>query len=648
MLQRNSVESIALSGQESVTRRWLLWLIACSLLVMASLASADAPQHSPAEIDSLIEWTTREAPRYQLNEFDVNGDGLLEIEGIEAGDIIFRPHDGETQVEAGEYVVPNNLVYVDGDGDGTLDLEPRRVKLVVVIRDNLTYLFAENSDQLLGVFPNGTGRGGANTVASVRRINAVLGEQWGQEESQRLGFPLNAFGEITLGTNYFIHDEKTVTTAQEVHGTPDEWQFLLGTEVSGGCTRHRNRDIRTIRSHMQAGDLVMTVETPQDDAFDNALTLANLTNTAAKEPLLEVPTELLGANPNLLPLPTNMHPPSSSSPLKTSRWVTFDQLGEFPLPEVIAHPYTRGEYSVIPCGLETFYLSQIWSGRDPLIETPHGYQLNVAPTLRLPNGNSLETPSFYTPRTVTWNDVAGAQPRLSRGNRLQYFEFLMSDFAYQYAAWVATGAGERLNPADLQWRSLGQDIISMGPERHRQVQLVTGLIPIDYRWGPAGLPPQEPGDFLNTLKNRTLIHSLMNVFYGQPGQAYELDYRLNHPNGLAFPIRDQYLYQPSSDHEMIRTEEEALPIVPLLADALNSGRGAIFRVSQFATHTTPLRYELGLSQAHYYVLVPHHTDLEAGYVSVFDSMHPSELLQLPTEYLDDIFTTVTLTPLQTR
>ncbi|MCD8484458.1 hypothetical protein LRY60_02500 [Candidatus Woesebacteria bacterium] len=75
--------------------------------------------------------------------------------------------------------MPNNRVFIDSDGDGVLDETPVYARLVVVTRDNLTYLFAENSDQVIGIFPNGTGRGGANTVPSIRTVDTFLGEQWG-------------------------------------------------------------------------------------------------------------------------------------------------------------------------------------------------------------------------------------------------------------------------------------------------------------------------------------------------------------------------------------------------------------------------------------------------------------------------------------
>ncbi|MCD8484456.1 hypothetical protein LRY60_02490 [Candidatus Woesebacteria bacterium] len=102
---------------------------------------------------------------------------------------------------------------------------------------------------------------------------------------------------------------------------------------------------------------------------------------------------------------------------------------------------------------------------------------------------------------------------------------------------------------------------------------------------------------------------------------------------------------PSADHEFVRSSNaNGENISSILSTAITNNQGVIFRVSQFAAQTTPLRYELGLSRAHYYSFVPEQSNIQEGYVAIYDTMHPSEILQVRIEYLDDIFTTMTVTP----
>jgi hypothetical protein len=643
--------------KEQVQLKIYIYFLLCLLLLSFATVPVSADtgvENQQDNWDVAVEYLQdRIAPVHNLNEFDLTGDGMLEIVGhIKAGDIIYRPHDGETQIEEGEYVVPNNLVFLDNNGDGVLDAQPTSVKLVSVIEDNLTWLFEENSNNVVGVFPNGTGRSGANTVPSVRRVSVILGEAWGQAESERLGFAQNAFGVNTLGTQFYISDEEMVYTSQEIHGTPPEWDPLLGTTVSGGCIRHRNRDIQLIRQHMRESDIVLTMQTAQDDEIDNPMNLANLTRVAAEREMISLPENIEQTYAqSLLLRPTNHDALSTLPPLDTTRWITFDQVKalyphiELPNSEIIAHPYTRGEYSIIPCGSETLFLFLKWAGIEPILETEEGfYRLNVAPTLYHPNGNTIAVTDFYYPTTITHDDLADMQSLLSRGEDLQVFEYLYSDFAFQYAVWVAARSFNMpdLLSADLQTQ--GAAVMRLSDQDLREVQLVTGLIPIDFRWG-VQRPSQVPGDFLTALRNRTLIHSAMNPFAGTVGEAYELDFRLNEPYGLAVPITDMDIQIPSPDHEMIRLSGAHPQEIRLLMErAMEPGSGAIFRVTQFALHTTPIRYSSGLAQAHYFVLVPQLSNLEQGEITVFDSMNPSGYFQLRLEEVANVFSTITVMP----
>ncbi|MCD8484457.1 hypothetical protein LRY60_02495 [Candidatus Woesebacteria bacterium] len=335
----------------------------------------------------------------------------------------------------------------------------------------------------------------------------------GIDESERLGFDRNAYGIITIATSYYINEETKINTAQEVHGTPDEWQHLLGTEISGGCTRHRNKDIATIRQHLTVDDLIVTMDTPGDDSIDNPYTLYNLTLLAAGLAPIQTPDNQEAS----LPLPTNYEPLSTLPPLENSRWINFEQTNSIPVPEIISHPYTRGEYDIIPCGAENMYLVELLAGRERLIPTENGYRLSVAPFITLPNGETLDVQEFYTPTEVTTDQIYSELYRFSNGEYIQYFQYLVADYAFQYAVYVAARDWDEPSLLTSNRSTQGEAILHLSNEQLREIQLVTGLIPLKFSW-TQGVLPQEPGDFLEGLKNRTVIHSMMNIFHGTPGK----------------------------------------------------------------------------------------------------------------------------------
>jgi len=87
---------------------------------------------------------TRIANYFNLSEIDHDGDGFIDSDILpQSGDIIYRESDNLTQIEPGQYIVPNNGFYADYDGDNILDASQRYAKLVIVTRDNLTYLFED-------------------------------------------------------------------------------------------------------------------------------------------------------------------------------------------------------------------------------------------------------------------------------------------------------------------------------------------------------------------------------------------------------------------------------------------------------------------------------------------------------------------------
>lgn len=573
-----------------------------------------------------------------LSILDADGDFLFVDQPLYPGQTLFRPNDGETQVEERNYLVPNNLFFVDHNGDGVLDTEPIRSAVVVVIADNLTWLFGRNelgqvTDQVIGVFPNGTGRPGANTVASLRVIDKVLGEQFGWEESTRrdlrdaFGQIVNAFGIITLGTSYYVSDSEMVTTFQEVHGTPNGWEFLLGTEVSGGCTRHRNVDIVKIRDNTQVGDFVATVITAADDEFDSPLTLYNATQVAAGRSQAMVPTDVVDvAMSSLVSVPEFYRPMDGVSlePERGYQWLTWEQV-KVAWPEQSvqlargAHPYTRAEYLVIPCGSETMYLALLYGGHDPVVFDGESYRLAWTPQAVFANGQVLTT----EPVSVTPAQLAAVSHRLSSGDeRLQAFQYLTAQSVY----WISRAY-------------TGLDHIPYASDAEvRQIQLATGLIPFQYSWKGNAYPHQD-GDFLAILKNRTLIHALAQ-FYGVQTRVYELQL-----NGVAVPVTDMQLAQPSVDHEMISNGESGIVVTSLLQSALSTNQMVILRVTAYAAFTEAIRYEAGLAANHYYVVVPFLSD--ERYIMVQDTMHPSSLLRVRVDLLHQFFSTATVFSLNT-
>jgi len=585
---------------------------------------------------------TRIANYFNLSEIDPDGDGFIDSDILpQSGDIIYRESDNLTQIEPGQYIVPNNGFYADYDGDNVLDGSQRYAKLVVVTRDNLTYLFEEGTSNLRAVFPNGTGRGGVNTVASVRQVDAFLGEQWGVSMSEQLGYPMNAYGVITIGTSFYISDTEKIPTAQEVHGTPESWKFLLGTEISGGCTRHKNEDIRRIAQALNFGDYILTVETAQDDQFDNALNIYNLTRTAAGLPPVDVPDDILGSNlDNLLTLPENFDPMSTVN-LDWERWnwLSFDQLadGGQSIPP-ISHPATRENYDVIPCGSETAYLSAGFTGMELLTKVEGGYIANFAENITLTDGSTLETSAFYTPDIIDPELIDHELFKYSGGEEIQYFQFAVSKFAWQYAVYLSARDNDNWDLLNASEEEKGVAVNNLSNLQLREVQLVTGLIPGDYHWG-RGQITSSPGDYLTTLNNRTYMPGMMNIIYGKPGITYELEFRDN----SAYQVSDIEMHMPSPDHDFVRNSgTEAEDIYSLLDSAIKDGKSVVFRVTAYALLTEPVRYETGISSAHYFSLVPQYTSLDEGKVAIYDTMHPSEVLFVNLEDLDGVFSTMTI------
>lgn len=579
--------------------------------------------------------TERIAPIHRLAELDPDNDGLLSPEHqqtVRCGDIIFRERDGTTAIREGQFIVPNNLFFYDANGDGILDQEPQYARVVVVMHDNLTYLFAPNSQHLLGVFPNGIGKAGANTVASIRRINILLGASWGAEYSRTHGYDRNMFGSLTFGTSYLNNENpiSDVDSFQELHGTPPELEFLLGREISGGCTRHANQSVEIMRNYIGVGDNILTVYTAQDDQIDNPLNIYNRTRLASGLPPVEVPFTLQDLG--LLPLtrPSNFMAPEYNLRSETPFWLNVDQV---PIDTQILcteHPFTRANYRRIPCGPENFLITELQNGRSPIFESNGNYTLNCVPVIWTPNGQ-LNISDFYDRPSVSINDL---QPHLdvfsSGNNTVKAFEYLIWDYALKYARYVANrdfGRGDNQGLSYLEGRRL------------KEIQLVTGIIPVPFTRTGSDI---VLGDVLAGSTNRTLEHSLMNIFYGRQGEVFELNFR-NPISTQATPVTDLVYHAPSLDHELVRSGEDR-DLFVLIQDAITNRKSAIFRISNYRYQTEPISYESDLPAAHYFALIPSLTNLSEGRVAIYDTMHPYKVLIAPIDTLASLFTSLTISP----
>lgn len=600
------------------------------------------------------------APTYDLTDVDPEGDGIV-LPGIRSGDIIIRHFDGFSQIEAGQYLVPSNLIYLDGNADNIIDTVPRYARVVVVMRDNLTYLFAPNTPELIGVFANGIGKGGANTVISVRSINVFLGASWGLEESIREnletypdGTMPNYFGDRTIGTQFFISDTLQIDTFQELHGTfrpragSVDGYNLLGTDISGGCVRHRNEDILFIAANTAVNDLVLSVETAQDDLIDNPLIIANRTRVAAGLNPIPLESGWTVEQGNILTRPANFSPVmprelGGQGEIIVPTWMNFDQVDAHPsftIPEnlvFVEHPYTRGNYVQLTCGSETVFITGEITGQNFLIATEDGYRLNVAPVIRDANGLPVETATFYTPITVTTDYALMFAPLVSSGDpRAAVFQILVANYSYQYALYQMN---TRWNFATPEETAIA--VTQMDREQLRENQLVTGLIPL--RYGDNGVYPTPVGEWIAPLSNRTVVSAMWNNFYGETGSVYMLDYR-EPLERQAIPHREMELSAPAVDNEFVATGQPGVSISSLLDTAWNTRQPVVFRVSKFR-HLADGSYFLGMSAFHYYALVGWQSQTHGENIAViYDTMHPYDLLYVPASQIAYVFTSMHIAP----
>lgn len=242
------------------------------------------------------------------------------------------------------------------------------------------------------------------------------------------------------------------------------------------------------------------------------------------------------------------------------------------------------------------------------------YTFSQSPTITLPNDQHIQMNNL----SVTPEQLREYASRLSSGDeRLQAFQYLAAAATYQ----TAQAYGNNL------------DVTSLSDIQIRNVQLATGLIPFRYSW--RGLPyTNPPGDFLVVLQNRTLIHSMVKSFGGEP-HVYEL-----HTNNNAYKVIDQRINYPSVDHEMVSAGEERQAADTLLREAVLSNKRIILRVTSFAAFTEPIRYSIGLSNNHYFVVVPYLSNQE--HIVIQDTMHPSRLLIISYETAVKTFSTATI------
>lgn len=588
-------------------------------------------------------------------DIDSNQDGVLDdMAEVYSGDIFFRNADGVTQVEENHYIIPNNRVYVDLNADDILDVEEEVLaRIVVVTQDNLTYVFHPNSHRVQAIFPNGTGRAGANTITSVRRINVELGAEWGQAESERenlIRYPdgtmPNYFGDRTLGTRFFIQADASfdIDTQQELHGTfvahagSVDGVSLLGTEISGGCTRHSNFAARYMASVVAIGDAVITIETPEDDSVDNPLTIYNRTRLAASLDQVSLSDYLISSvAPLLLSRPSNeVVSRQELTAVSTPTWRNFSEIGYPTSFTPVEHPFYRGAYTLIPCGSETLWITSQTTDHQ-VLRLESGYFSLILPAfITLPDGTHISPSTFYQPTRVTLSEIQSQLTKLSAGDPMVgVFEYLFSDFAYQYANYLVT----QQQGVELSYEEMTTAIAHLPDQQLREIQLVTGVIPVRYFTTTPG-PDGVIGDRLGIITNRTMIQHAMNVLYGESAPTYELDPRQPYTSN-AFLLRDMQISSPAMDNEVVRVGEVGVSVESLLRDGLTNRRPIVLRISYYR-HLADLSYIAGLPAGHYFAVIPEYSDLEEGYIGVYDTMHPYQIMQVPLDQVDDLFTTITI------
>lgn len=638
-------------------------------LILISVESIDAKDSRIPDclglscelIEKFNEGSERIATEHFLPDFDTNGDGILETVGeIRSGDIIYRSADGVTQVDEGYYLVPNNSVYADINGDGIVGVdEVLTARIVVVADDNLTYVFREGTGEVQAVFPNGTGKAGANSVARVGVVTAILGEAWGQNQSELLfahlpdyyysnGIMPNYFGTATLGIQYYIDDQSFVNTQQEIHGTfergpgkPDG-ASLLGERISGGCIRHQNHAANYMARIVRYGDIVLTVHSAAEDSADNKFDLYNRTRIAANLPPISLSEELTSRAANYAPTGYFLKPANESlrptyQQSDQITWRSFDVLGRPTTFNEVLHPYNRAHYHLLPCGAEKLFITAKANGIELLHNQGGEYSLILPDAIINYDGSELKVDDFYDRRSVNFAQVKNSLYRLSLGDpEAAIFQYLYFDLAYQYATYLAQQSAQReLSPEELE-----QAVAQLNLNQLRRVQQVTGLIPnrFSYSSDIRGVP----GDNLASSLNWTMMRNAMNVFYGQEGETYEIDYRHSADNN-SFRIRDRQIWVPSTGNEVDRTGDSPLSHEQLVRNAINEGRPAVFLVSRYR-HLADKSFFNNMAAGHFFALIPEYTDLDAQIIGIYDTMNPYQMLLVPMSEIPFLFTSITIAP----
>lgn len=619
----------------NVKREFIVGLYVASSFLATQ--SGEAQENTGVQTENDPDTALIQPQIFPMSNLDTDNNGLLDLDvpeiTLRPGSTIYFENDGSHQVETGNYLVPSNRVYVDYDNDGLLETQPIYSRIVVVLEDNLTYLFDDQDpDKLIGVFPNGTGRAGANSVASLRRINAILGRAWGAEYSQRAGYEANMFGDITLATEYVISGNpgEDIDTFQELHGTPEHLEFLLGTTISGGCIRHSNDAINLIRNRVGVGDYVLTLVTAEDDHFDSQTSIFGTTRVAANQALPDYSASQLNVDLVTREIPRQMVPLSEDQPT----WVPIQLFPGFE-DWYVGHPYTRAQYDRIPCGLETVYITARLAGRHLVHESSDGFELLLPEFVNVLNDQTIPISTFYTRPELTRGDLAQQAFNFSSGDiQAQAFQALMWDFAYQYAEYVVQ---RDYSFPELSQTELDRQVSSLNQRQLREVQQVTGLIPVRYsETGHVYL--NSVGDRYEARFNRTLVEKVMQLFDQQPGSIYELDFRYD-LSSQAFLTQDLPIDRPSLDHEVFRIGN-GVSLESLLSLATAEQRQVIFRISNYRIHTESLSYQTDLSAAHYFAFLPDISNLDEGQVAVYDTMHPNLVLMVPIDRLASLFSTM--------
>lgn len=179
---------------------------------------------------------------------DVKPTGQLDAATLRALDKLAPKPGAKAWSPGQDCKIPSPFV----NGDRT---KPLRV--VVLKNEHRTFVF-DKQGKCTGIYANATGAQATATDEGIKKVTSKLGEEAARAAGQSLWNAPNAFGPRIVDLSW----EDGRRSGEELHGTGKESD--QGKDVSHGCVRHYNDDIKVIFDQLAVGDRVAIVNAFND------------------------------------------------------------------------------------------------------------------------------------------------------------------------------------------------------------------------------------------------------------------------------------------------------------------------------------------------------------------------------------------------